>query len=121
MRIPKPSDVVTEGGVAAPSQFASDQFAADPFPSGEMLTLPHQVEHEVQRQLLSQPALRFSSLVVRRIDNGVCLQGVLEVDDESPDVCTIAQRVAGVQQVLNRLVVAPPRRAMPVREVPAKG
>jgi osmotically-inducible protein OsmY len=73
------------------------------------------VEQEVQRELLAQPSLRFASLVVRRIDNGVCLQGVLESDDELPDVCHIARRVSGVRQVLNRLVIAPRR------EVPVKG
>lgn len=70
---------------------------------------PHRVEQDVQRELLADPRLKFSSLVVRRIDNGVCLQGVLESDDDSPDVCSIAQRVAGVRHVLNRLVVAPGR------------
>ena len=39
---------------------------------------PHRLEHAVQRHLLSHPELRFSTLVIRRIPNGVCLEGVLE-------------------------------------------
>ncbi len=66
---------------------------------------PHQVEQEVRRYLLTHPNLRFSSLVIRRIRDGVCLEGVLDADQRSPDVCTVAQSVAGVHEVLNHLVV----------------
>lgn len=89
--------VSSEGGAINPPRFAS---------SALLEGAAHRVEQDVQRELLAHPRLRFSSLVVRRIDDGVCLQGVMESDDESPDVCSIAQRVAGVRQVLNRLVVA---------------
>lgn len=108
MRKRKTKDAVQEAGVERfPPRFAADAVA--------LAASPHRVEQEVQRELLSQPSLRFSSLVIRRIDNGVCLQGVLEVDDDAPDVCSVAQRVAGVEQVLNRLVISPHR------EVPLKG
>lgn len=76
---------------------------------------PHQVEHEVRRHLLTHPDLRFSSLVIRRIRDGVCLEGVLEADQSAPDVCSLAQSVAGVHQVLNHLVVRKSSR------LPAKG
>lgn len=76
---------------------------------------PHRIEQEVQRELLAEPKLRFASLVVRRIHDGVCLQGVLEANDEAPDVCSVAQRVTGVQHVLNRLLITPGR------ELPRKG
>lgn len=87
----------------APPRFASEAVTSAP--------MPHQIEREVQRELLSQPHLRFSSLVVRRMENGVCLQGVLETDENAPDVVTIAQRVCGVDQVLNRLLVSEKCRA----------
>jgi osmotically-inducible protein OsmY len=105
MRRPKPFAVERQPALTAPPQFASE--ALNP-------PTPHRVEQEVQRELLAQPTLRFASLVVRRIDNGVCLQGVVEADEEHPDVCRIAQRIAGVQNVLNRLVVTP-RRELPVK------
>jgi hypothetical protein len=70
---------------------------------------PHQVERDVRRELLAQPELRFSSLVVRRVGCGVfCLEGVLETTAQPPDVCSLARRVAGVNQVLNHLVVRCP-------------
>lgn len=107
MRKPRTKDSSKEGRVSYPPRFASEAI--------DSVRSPHQIEQDVQRELLAQPSFRFASLVVRRIDNGVCLQGILEADDESPDVCSVAQRVAGVQNVLNRLVVAPRR------ELPRKG
>ena len=95
-----------EGTGSSPPRYAVEALSA---------RSPHQIEQDVQRALLSQPRLRFASLVVRRIDNGVCLQGVVETDADSPDVSTIAQRIPGVGQVLNRLVVAPGR------DLPPKG
>lgn len=76
---------------------------------------PHRVEMEVQHQLLSHPHLNFSSLVIRRIDRGVCLEGVLETDEETPDVECLVQEVSGVDEVINHLVVRQRSR------VPAKG
>lgn len=60
---------------------------------------------DVRRELLSRPGLRFSSLVVRRVQDGVCLQGVLESNQSNDDVCNLAQSAAGVARVLNHLVV----------------
>jgi len=93
----KSKEAVSEAGVQSyPPRYAAEALSAS----------PHRIEQEVQHELLSQPGFRFASLVIRRLDNGVCLQGVLEVDDNSPDVCSVAQRVAGVGRVLNRLVIA---------------
>ncbi len=105
-------EISREGHGSSPPRFASEALGG---PS------PHQVEQDVRRALLSQPSLHFSSLVVRRIADGVCLQGVLEVDDGSPDVSTIAQRVSGVNCVLNHLLIAPNREQIPVDDLPAKG
>ena len=76
---------------------------------------PHQMEIEVRQRLMSHPHLNFSSLVIRRIGKGVCLEGVLEAEDESPDVCDLAQQVSGVEEVRNHLVMRSNRRP------PAKG
>ena len=65
----------------------------------------HQVEQNVQRELLAHPDLSFSSLVVRRVRNGVCLEGVLEGHDRLPDVSSLVQSIAGVETVINHLVV----------------
>jgi osmotically-inducible protein OsmY len=104
MRRTKSKEVSREGEGSSPPRFASEALSG--------LMSPHQIELDVQRALLAQPRLHFASLVVRRIIDGVCLQGVLEADADSPDVCSIAQRVSGVRQVLNHLVVAG-RRKLP--------
>jgi hypothetical protein len=86
----------------------------DPVPSDSTLAViepqfckapPHLVESEVRRALVARPELHFKSLVVRRVNNGVCLEGVLEADDSAPDVDELAREVAGVECVLNRLLV----------------
>ena len=94
-----------EGTGSSPPRFAFDA----------LTSTPHQVEQQVRSELLSDPNLHFSSLVVRRIEGGVCLQGTLQTDADAPDVTSIAQRVAGVDCVLNHLLIAPGRR------LPAKG
>jgi hypothetical protein len=101
-------EISREGNGSSPPRFASEALE-------KALVPPHQVEQEVRRALLSQPNLHFSSLVGRRIADGVCLQGILQTDAESPDVCSIAQRVSGVNCVLNHLLIAPGR------SLPAKG
>ena len=98
MRRMKPKEGSREGMGSSPPRYASEALAGG--------HVPHQIESDVQRALLSHPSLHFASLVVRRIDNGVCLQGVVQADEGSPDICSIAQRVTGVSQVLNHLLVA---------------
>jgi hypothetical protein len=87
----------------------------EPPPTATALASPHRVEQEVQRCLLADPGLRFSSLVIHRIRDGVCLEGILEIDDECPDICNLVKQVAGVDTVLNHLVVRGNHRP------PAKG
>lgn len=76
--------------------------AVKPLPRTEICS-PHGFEQQVRFELES--AHQFSSLVVRRIPGGICLQGVLDVDDSLPDVDSLARRIAGVERVLNQLVM----------------
>ena len=66
---------------------------------------PHAIERQVCRVLTSHPGLSISSLVVRRLGDGVCLSGVVESTDDPAEVCRIAQQVTGVNEVINRLLV----------------
>jgi hypothetical protein len=100
MTTPIVEDYSREGNGSSPPRFA---FEALRRPA------PHQVEQEVLSILLAEPNLHFSSLVVRRIADGVCLQGTVEVDETSPDVIDVAKRVRGVYCVLNHLVKTPRR------------
>jgi hypothetical protein len=65
------------------------------------------VEHQLQRALMNLPDVTFSSLSVQWIDDGVCLEGILEYDGSVPDVCELARQVTGVENVLNRVVIRP--------------
>lgn len=86
----------------------------DPVPSGSCIAVvasgqcpdqPHDVETEVQRVLLGTPDLEFTSLVVRRVPQGVCLEGVLHGPAKSNDVADLVRTVAGVDVVINHLLV----------------
>jgi hypothetical protein len=76
--------------------------------SSHPLPAPHQLEKNVRRRLLENETLNFSSLVVRRVRDGVCLEGVVEVGAESPDVVGLVMAIEGVGEVHNRLVVRHP-------------
>lgn len=69
----------------------------------------HMLERAVQRELLANEQIEIDSLVVRRVDDGsVCLQGVMHVPETgASDIESIVRQVAGVDAVLNRLVVRP--------------
>ncbi|MFN0196750.1 MAG: hypothetical protein ACKVT0_08380, partial [Planctomycetaceae bacterium] len=66
---------------------------------------PHFLECEVQRRLLSEPQYQFPSLVVRRLKNGICLEGILITDRDAPDVCELVREIDGVDDIVNRLVI----------------
>ncbi|MDB5387816.1 MAG: hypothetical protein JWM11_3462 [Planctomycetaceae bacterium] len=82
--------------------------------SAPLLNL-HEVEQNVWRELQQASGGHFSSLIVRRLHDGVCLQGVLETEDEKfmDGVDTLVKRVACVNRVLNQLVVRGPRTDLP--------
>lgn len=65
---------------------------------------PHEVEQEVQRRLMTEPGCRFSSLVVRRINGGVCLEGVVESGLCRDGIRDLVRQIDGVDEVLNHLV-----------------
>lgn len=86
------ADVFKEGGAAAIS---------DP------LLSHHEVEQLIWRELQSLSHLHFSTLTVRRVPAGVCLQGVVEADDADAcvDIDCLVKRIANVEAVVNLLLV----------------
>jgi hypothetical protein len=68
----------------------------------------HPVEYEVLRKLQAQPQLKISSLVIRRIPDGICLQGVIESDPEQVNLPKLLAEIEGVEQVVNQLVPCRP-------------
>ena len=101
--IPAPDDqpVATGAGLEASLDDAS---AIDEMPAASDSAL----EHAVRQKLISSPHLRISSLVVRQIKCGICLEGTLETSNEPTDVEQLVRSVASVDQILNRLVLRPP-------------
>lgn len=66
---------------------------------------PFALQQTVQRELMSDPAITASSLVISPTEDGICLEGILETSGEIPDVERLIRNVAEVNQILNRLVV----------------
>jgi len=65
----------------------------------------NQLAADVRRALLSENGLDIASLVVRRVPNGVCLEGVVRVNGDDVDVCRAVRKLAGVGEIMNHLVV----------------
>lgn len=121
MRKPTRSEEVRRR-VPIPARFDEAEIAEEPAccdtlvlsPDDSVMLHPHRLEQDVRNRLMAEPSLNFTSLVVRRVHDGLCLEGVLEADD-SDDVSLLVRRVCGATPVLNHLVVHR------TRELPRKG
>ncbi len=65
----------------------------------------HDYEREIQRRLLEMPGLHFTSLVVRRLENGICVQGVLETSGPHLDIGKIIRDLSGAENVVNQVLI----------------
>ena len=99
----------------------------DPVPSGSSTTIVapdfvdgplHAIETAVRKQLCSQEGVCFKELVVRRVQDGVCLEGVMQIDDDYPDVTDLVRQIAGVDKVINHLLILPLTASMSDVEEP---
>lgn len=99
--IPMPSLIPAAMDDPVPSDSGSQWFIPC-----ELLNMPHSLEQQVLCQLKQSPGMRFRDLSVHRLQDGdgVCLSGVVELDDDAADVCDVARRVRGVDRVINRLI-----------------
>ena len=66
------------------------------------------LERAIRHKLISDLDVSISSLIVRQIEGGVCLDGILETYNDLTDVERLVRSVASVDRVLNRLVLRPP-------------
>ena len=73
---------------------------------GVTSTGPHDLECLIQRGLQAYPGLRFARLTVHQCPQGVCLEGLLETNEEGIDLCELVNQIAGVK-ALNRVVNQP--------------
>lgn len=92
--------------IAVPEAFECEESLAAP----RFSLLPaHRVEEEVTRTLREAPGVHVRSLSVHRTEDGVCLHGVVEVDELGIDPGTIIRRALAIDQVVNRMIVKPRR------------
>ena len=109
------ADLIVQGGISMNVEPNSPLTAMhDPVPAhsclgtcGEQTSDGHSLEVKIQRWLLQHPGLAFASLVVRRIPEGICIEGVLESDEGSPDLCVMLGHLPGVRRVINNIRVVP--------------
>lgn len=67
---------------------------------------PHDLECLIQRGLQTRPGLKFTRLTVHKCTEGVCLEGLLETNEDGIDLCDLVQEIAGVQAI-NHVVMHP--------------
>ncbi len=88
----------------------------DLVPSGSALAVvepsrvdrqPHAIETAVRNKLTCQKAIRVLKLAVHRVPGGVCLEGVMEADADCQDVTEMVREIAGVDKVINHLLILP--------------
>ncbi len=60
---------------------------------------------DIQRRLIDTPGLSFSSLVVHRTENGICVHGMLETSSSEIDIGKVVRDVSGVENVINQVLV----------------
>jgi hypothetical protein len=94
-----PSDFGS-GRPARPAAPPTATDVASPPPESE----GHGLECAVLHRLRSEPGLEFGSLVVRRVEGGVCLEGELRHASPDAEICDLARQVAGVNRVLDRML-----------------
>jgi BON domain len=85
---------------------------------GYSLCPPHLVESEVSQTLRDTPGVHVESLSVHRVDGGVCLHGVVEIDDTATDIEEVIRRALSIDHVVNRMVVKyGPSAVCPISEM----
>lgn len=67
---------------------------------------PHDLECLIQRGLQAYPGLKFSRLTVHKCQHGVCLEGLLESNEDGLDLCDLVNEIAGVEAI-NHVVMRP--------------
>lgn len=60
---------------------------------------------DVRRALNAAAGLDVGSLVVRKLPNGICLEGIIHVSSDDLDVCSLVREIEGVGKIVNNLVV----------------
>ena len=70
-----------------------------------VLRSAHQLEADIRYALNAVIGLDIGSLMIRRMPNGICLEGVIRVSSDAFDVCSLIREIEGVGEVVDHLVV----------------
>lgn len=77
---------------------------------------PHEIERVIVLRLQSHPTLHFSRLNVHQCArDSVCLEGILECNEDDIDLCELVRGIHGINVVLNHVLTVNPS------SVPKKG
>ncbi|MBC7968391.1 MAG: hypothetical protein H7Z17_21000 [Fuerstia sp.] len=76
-----------------------------PGSSREVFRTAHQLESDVRRALNAAAGVDIGLIVVRKLPNGICLEGVIHVSSDDFDVCSLVREIEGVGEIVNNLVV----------------
>lgn len=83
----------------------------DPVPFGSEtelidrpLATPHRIERDLQRELRASDAAHFETLTVRRLPDGVCVQGTAEGPYDREAVAELVRKIAHVERVVDQVV-----------------
>lgn len=79
--------------------------AAKTIPAALISRSTHELDAEIRRALCAENGVDIGGLVVRRLPNGVCLEGVIRVSSDDFDVCSAVREIEGVGEIVNHLVV----------------
>lgn len=91
---------------STPSRTKSNSVAPAPAVVVATRNDPHELECLIQRRLQSHTGLKFSRLTVHKCAQGVCLEGLLEANEDGIDLCELVTEIAGVTAI-NRVVMRP--------------
>lgn len=73
----------------------------------DMWTQQHTMEYEVRRRLTQHPGVQVQDLVVRRIPQGVCLEGRVILHEPHLDLRALMQGINGLEEIRNHLLMTP--------------
>lgn len=90
----------------SPSLSVEVNSASTPKKTSQMSTERHELECRIQRGLQAYPGLKFARLSVHQCPQGVCLEGLLETNEDDIDLCDLVNEIAGVKAI-NHVVIHP--------------
>jgi osmotically-inducible protein OsmY len=77
------------------------------------------ITHNIQSDLRNEPVFKFNEVDVKTFNGVVQLSGFVNTEDQKQRAAELAQRTAGVTQVVNGITLKPMTAPTPTGRVPA--